>query len=42
MTPTQEDNRLKYVRILPVDLKSVVLMTVTESGKVYQYGDQAA
>ena len=31
MTPTQEDNRLKYVRVLPVDLKSVVLMTVTES-----------
>lgn len=34
MTPTQDDNRLKYVNILPVDERTVVLMIVAESGKI--------
>ena len=34
MTPTQDDNRLKYISVLPVDARSVVLMIVAESGKV--------
>ncbi len=34
MTPNQDTNKLKYVNILPVDDKTVVLMIVAESGKV--------
>ena len=34
MTPNQDENKLKYVNILPVDDKTVVLMIVAESGKV--------
>lgn len=34
MTPKQEDNRLKQIRFLPVDERTVVLMIVTETGKV--------
>ncbi len=34
ITPNQESNRLKYVNFLPVDETTVVLMIVTESGKV--------
>ena len=34
MTPAQDSNRLKYVNILPVDEKIVVLMIVAESGKI--------
>lgn len=34
ITPNQESNRLKYINFLPVDLQTVVLMIVTESGKV--------
>ena len=34
MTPNQDENKLKYVNILPVDERTVVLMIVAESGKV--------
>jgi heat-inducible transcriptional repressor len=34
ITPNQETNRLKYINFLPVDPQTVVLMIVTESGKV--------
>lgn len=34
ITPNQEANQLKYVNFLPVDDRTVVLMIVTESGKV--------
>ncbi len=34
ITPNQESNRLKYINFLPVDPQTVVLMIVTESGKV--------
>lgn len=34
ITPNQESNRLKYINFLPVDPVTVVLMIVTESGKV--------
>jgi heat-inducible transcriptional repressor len=34
MTPRQDDNALKYVNILPVDERIVVLMIVAESGNV--------
>jgi heat-inducible transcriptional repressor len=34
ITPNQESNRLKYINFLPVDENTVVLMIVTESGKV--------
>ena len=34
ITPNQESNRLKYINFLPVDDATVVLMIVTESGKV--------
>ena len=34
ITPSQESNRLKYINFLPVDERTVVLMIVTESGKV--------
>ncbi|MEL7658710.1 MAG: HrcA family transcriptional regulator, partial [Bacillota bacterium] len=34
ITPNQETNHLKYINFLPVDESTVVLMIVTESGKV--------
>lgn len=34
ITPNQESNRLKYINFLPVDPQTVLLMIVTESGKV--------
>jgi len=34
LTPKEDNNRLKYINLLPVDERSVVLMIVTESGKV--------
>ncbi len=34
ITPNQDENKLKYVNILPVDERTVVLMIVAESGKV--------
>ena len=34
MTPRQDENVLKYVNILPVDEKTVVLMIVAENGKI--------
>ncbi|QOX62956.1 heat-inducible transcription repressor HrcA [Anoxybacterium hadale] len=34
ITPNQEANQLKYINFLPVDDHTVVLMIVTESGKV--------
>lgn len=34
MTPTQDSNRLKYINVLPVDARTVVLMIVAESGKI--------
>jgi heat-inducible transcriptional repressor len=34
ITPNQESNRLKYINFLPMDPQTVVLMIVTESGKV--------
>lgn len=34
ITPNQDENRLKYVNLLPVDEYTVVLMIVAESGKV--------
>jgi len=34
ITPSQESNRLKFINFLPVDESTVVLMIVTESGKV--------
>ncbi|MDF2655001.1 MAG: hrcA [Bacillota bacterium] len=34
ITPNQEVNQLKYINFLPVDERTVVLMIVTESGKV--------
>jgi heat-inducible transcriptional repressor len=34
ITPKQEENRLKYINILPADESTVVLMIVAESGKV--------
>lgn len=34
MTPRKEQDIIKYVRVLPVDEKTVVLMIVSESGKV--------
>lgn len=34
ITPKQDDNKLKYINILPVDERTVVLMIVAESGKV--------
>ena len=34
ITPNQESNKLKYINFLPVDETTVVLMIVTESGKV--------
>ena len=34
ITPNQESNHLRYINFLPVDESTVVLMIVTESGKV--------
>lgn len=34
LTPKLDENKLKYVNLLPVDESSVVLMIVTESGKI--------
>ena len=34
LTPKEDNNQLKYINLLPVDKTSVVLMIVTESGKV--------
>ena len=34
MTPSQDEDLLKYINILPVDESTVVLMIVSESGKV--------
>ncbi|MDD3167917.1 MAG: heat-inducible transcriptional repressor HrcA [Eubacteriales bacterium] len=34
ITPNQESNHLKYINFLPVDEATVILMIVTESGKV--------
>lgn len=34
MTPNQEEDRLKYINVLPVDDNTVVMMIVAESGKV--------
>jgi len=34
ITPSQESNHLRYVNFLPVDESTVVLMIVTESGRV--------
>ncbi|WP_227016465.1 heat-inducible transcriptional repressor HrcA [Sinanaerobacter chloroacetimidivorans] len=34
ITPKQDENKLKYVNLLPVDESTVVLMIVAESGKV--------
>jgi len=34
MTPRQDENVLKYINILPVDERTVVLMIVAESGKI--------
>jgi len=34
LTPNQTDARLKYINLLPVDDRTVVLMIVSESGKV--------
>ncbi|MDD2190527.1 MAG: heat-inducible transcriptional repressor HrcA [Eubacteriales bacterium] len=34
ITPNQESNKLKHINFLPVDKYSVVLMIVTESGRV--------
>lgn len=34
MTPVQDENRLQYINILPVDGRTVVLMIVAESGKI--------
>ncbi len=34
MTPSQEENRLDFVKFLPVDHNTVVLMIVAENGKI--------
>lgn len=34
LTPSQEANKLQYIRFIPVDEYTVILMIVTESGKV--------
>jgi len=34
ITPKQDQNKLKYINLLPVDERTVVIMLVTESGKV--------
>lgn len=34
LTPKSETNKLKYINLLPVDKRSIVLMIVTETGKV--------
>ena len=34
LTPKQDEDRLKYINLLPVDEDTVVLMIVSESGKV--------
>lgn len=34
VTPVQEEDRLKFVNLLPVDEKTVILMIVAESGKI--------
>ena len=34
LTPTQDEDLLKYINILPVDERTVVLMIVSESGRV--------
>lgn len=34
MTPKQDDNLLKYINLIPVDDRTVVLIIVSESGKV--------
>lgn len=34
LTPKEDTNKLKYINLLPVDERSVVLMIVTETGKV--------
>lgn len=34
ITPKQNDNKLKYIKIMPADEHTVVLMIVAESGKV--------
>lgn len=34
ITPKQDEDKLKYIKILPVDQNTVVLMIVSESGKV--------
>lgn len=34
ITPKQDENRIKYINILPVDEHTVVLMIVAQSGKV--------
>ncbi|MEG1930886.1 MAG: heat-inducible transcriptional repressor HrcA [Anaerovorax sp.] len=34
ITPKQGDNKLKYIKIVPVDDQTVVMMIVAESGKV--------
>ena len=34
MTPTQNNDTLKFINLLPVDEKTVILMIVAESGKI--------
>ena len=34
LTPNQQEDRLKYINVLPVDEDTVVMMIVAESGKV--------
>lgn len=34
ITPRQDENRLKYINLLPVDERTVVLMIVAEDGKI--------
>ena len=34
VTPTKDEDRLKFVNLLPVDDKTVILMIVAESGKI--------
>ena len=34
LTPTKDDDSLKFINLLPVDEKTIVLMIVSESGKI--------
>lgn len=38
MTPTQSEDTLRFVNLLPVDERTVVLMIVSESGKISNTG----